>query len=88
MIKILYFSAPWCGPCKQLSPIMDEIKLTHSDKVQIEKIDVDSNPEMSMKYNVSSIPTLVYLRNDVVISRTSGFIPKNEIIKNIDFLNK
>lgn len=87
MIKILYFSAAWCGPCKQLGPIIDQIKTEQSDKVSIEKVDVDSNAELCMKYNVSSIPTLVYLRDGVVVSRTSGFVPKNELLKNIEHLN-
>jgi thioredoxin-like negative regulator of GroEL len=60
MKKILYFSAPWCGPCKTLSPTMDQLS---AEGLHIQKIDVDTNPELSTKYSIRSVPCLVLVDN-------------------------
>tara|TARA_B100001093_G_scaffold47686_1_gene40508 strand:- start:490 stop:738 length:249 start_codon:yes stop_codon:yes gene_type:complete len=81
MKKILYFSAAWCGPCKMLGPIMDSV----SGEVNWEKIDVDSNSELSVKYGVRNIPTLILIdSNGIELNRSTGVIQKQQII---DFYN-
>jgi|TARA_R110000796_G_scaffold15244_2_gene48823 thioredoxin 1 len=77
MKKILYFSAAWCGPCKVLGPVMDKLKM---DGMPVQKIDVDSNQEMSTKYGVRNIPCLVLVDNmGNELKRLVGNKPSNEI---------
>ena len=76
---LLDFFASWCGPCKMLSPIIDEIA-DERDDVVVAKIDVDAEPELAGRYNVFSIPTLVYLKNGEIISQSAGARPKAAIL--------
>jgi len=81
MKKILYFSAAWCGPCKMLGPIMESV----SDQVNYQKIDVDNNQELSIKYGVRNIPTLVLVDGSgSELNRSTGVMQKQQII---DFYN-
>ena len=68
MKKILYFSAPWCGPCKQLGPIMESL----AGEVNYEKVNVDADNELSIKYGVRNIPTLILLNGDEVAGKIIG----------------
>jgi|TARA_Y100000389_G_C17354180_1_gene460150 thioredoxin 1 len=68
MKQILYFSAGWCGPCRQLSPLMESLK----DQINYQKVDVDKQQDLSMKYNIRNIPTLILLENGEVKDRTVG----------------
>ena len=76
MKQILYFSAPWCGPCKQLGPIMESL----SSQINFKKIDVDNNTELSTKYGVRNIPTLVLLENGEAVNKLSGLQQKEAIL--------
>lgn len=66
------FFATWCGPCKMQSPIIDDVKSALGDKANVVKIDVDQNPDLSMKYNVRSIPTLIIFKRGEAIWRGYG----------------
>jgi thioredoxin 1 len=88
MIEIKYFSAVWCGPCKTFSPVVSEVKSEYSSIVNISKLDVDDNSDIAKEYNVQSIPTLIYFRDGKEVSRTSGALSKQELIRNISVLNK
>lgn len=70
------FYADWCGPCKMLAPILEELK----DEVQIIKVNVDENEEVAMKYGVMSIPTLVFFKNGKVIHQMVGFTNKEDLL--------
>jgi thioredoxin 1 len=78
MLEILDFHAIWCGPCKMLSPVLDEIQKTNSD-INIRKINTDENKEMTQQYNVVSVPTVVFVKDNKEISRFNGFKSKDYI---------
>lgn len=77
------FHATWCGPCKTLAPILEQVKSSLGDTVKIIKIDVDKNPALAEKLNISGVPTLILYRSGKLISRKSGVLPSAEIIKMI-----
>ncbi len=64
VVKLLYFSAEWCGPCDTQSPIIDEIKEEYDDEIDVNKIDIEENEEISTKYQVRSLPTIIVLTED------------------------
>ena len=81
MLKILDFWAEWCGPCKFMEPIIDELERELKGKVEIKKINVDENQEMAAKYNVMSIPTYIFLKSDKEVDRVIGATPKDNFVK-------
>lgn len=81
MIKLLDFWAPWCSPCRIMNPIIDEIEKEMADKVEIQRINVDENQEISSKYGVMSIPTYVIEKDGKEVGRKIGVTAKAELIK-------
>lgn len=75
------FWAPWCGPCKALAPVIDEISTEYADKLKVGKVNVDDNPEISMQYGIRSIPTLIVFKDGEVFEQVIGAVPKSEIEK-------
>ena len=84
MKKILYFTASWCGPCKAIAPIIEEIAEDYKGKVKVGKVDVDQNQNSAMKFGVRSIPTLLILKNGEVVNQIVGSVPKSEISEKLD----
>lgn len=78
-VVLVDFWAVWCGPCQMLAPIIEEISQERKD-IKIVKIDVDSNPEISNKYNVSSIPTVIIFENGQIKNTIIGFRQKQEYL--------
>jgi thioredoxin 1 len=75
------FSAVWCGPCKMLDPIVEELAGEWQGKAKFVKIDADHSPEIIMNYNVMGVPTLMLFKDGEVLERMSGYKPKNQIIE-------
>lgn len=77
---LLDFWASWCGPCRMLSPIVDEIAEENPD-IKVGKVNVDEEHELASQFNVMSIPSLFVMKNGKVSNQSVGVIPKNEILK-------
>ncbi len=78
------FWAPWCGPCKMIAPVLEEIDSEMSDKVKIVKLDVDENQETASKFGVMSIPTLLLFKDGNVVEQVVGFQPKEALVEIIN----
>ena len=78
------FWATWCGPCKAIAPIIEEIAEDYKGKVKVGKVDVDQNQNTAMKYGVRSIPTLLLMKNGEVINQLVGAVPKANITDLLD----
>lgn len=74
------FWAPWCGPCRMLGPVIDEIASECSDKIKVGKLNVDENSGTSAKYGVMSIPTMIVFENGEAVKKLVGFQPKEQLI--------
>jgi len=78
------FSAEWCGPCKMMAPILQEVKQKTGDRATILKLDIDKNPKVSQLYNIHSVPTLILFQNGNILWRKSGVAPAHEILQQIN----
>ncbi|GEK58095.1 MULTISPECIES: thioredoxin [Marinococcus] len=79
------FWAPWCGPCKMIAPVLEEIDTEMGEQIKIAKLDVDENQETAGKYGVMSIPTLMIFKDGEVVEQVVGFQPKEQLV---ELLNK
>ena len=77
------FWAEWCGPCRQVSPILEEIAGEHADKISVVKLNVDENPRTAADYGVTSIPTMNVYRNGEVVKQIVGARPKAALLKEL-----
>ncbi len=78
------FWAPWCGPCKMIAPVLEEIDGEMAETVKIVKLDVDENQETAGKYSVMSIPTLLLMKDGEVVDQVVGFQPKEALVELIN----
>ncbi len=78
------FWAEWCGPCKQISPILDEIAKDRAGKITVVKVNIDKNPATPQKYGVRGIPTLIIFKDGKAVSTKVGSLPKSKLIEWID----
>ena len=77
------FWAPWCGPCRMVSPVVDEVATDMADVIAVAKCNVDENEELALKYGVMSIPTLIIFRDGAEVGRLVGALPKEKLVEEI-----
>ncbi|HMN06744.1 MAG TPA: thioredoxin [Flavobacteriales bacterium] len=70
------FWAEWCGPCRMVGPVVEELSKDYAGKALVGKVNVDHNPQVAMKYGIRSIPTILFLKNGEVVDRSVGAVPK------------
>lgn len=81
MIKLLDYKAVWCGPCRVMEPVIEELKKELDGKVEVVEIDVDEKPEEASKYGVMSIPTYIVLKDGKEVGRRIGVTSKEDLLK-------
>ena len=80
------FWAPWCGPCKSIGPVLEEISNEFSGKLKVAKVNVDDNPRSPTNYNVKGIPNLVFFKGGKVMEQIVGAVPKEQILSAVSKL--
>lgn len=76
--------AVWCGPCKMIHPILDELSDEYEGKALMVKLDVDNNKEIAMKYGIRNIPTVLFIKNGEVVDKQVGAVPKRKFVDKLE----
>ena len=83
-VVLVDFWAEWCGPCKMVAPVLDDLSQEYDGKIKFTKVDVDENPQTAMKYGIRSIPTLLVFKDGSPVDQVVGAVPKAVIKKRLD----
>lgn len=78
------FWAEWCGPCRMVGPIVEEVANEYADKAVVGKLNVDNNPGVAQKYGIRSIPTILFFKNGEIVDRQVGAVPKAALVKKLE----
>jgi thioredoxin 1 len=78
------FWAEWCGPCKLVGPVVEEMHGEYANRAVIGKVNVDNNPEISAKFGIRNIPTIIFMKNGEVVDKSVGAVPKNVLSEKLD----
>jgi thioredoxin 1 len=81
---LLDFWAEWCGPCKVIAPLLEEVAVSHADKLAVVKLNVDENPNTAQKFGIRSIPTLILFKDGAVQAQKMGAMPKSQLEEFLD----
>ena len=83
-LVIVDFWATWCGPCRMLSPLLDEVEEEMSDKIVVVKVNVDDADEVAAQFRIMNIPTLLFFKNGQIVDKTVGAMPKPALVERIN----
>ena len=83
-VSVLDFWAEWCGPCRAIGPVIEELSKEYNGKVKIGKVNVDNNPQLSINYGITSIPAILFIKNGQVVDKLVGAQPKANFVKKIE----
>ena len=83
---IVDFWAEWCGPCKMIAPLLDEIAREKADSVKVAKVNVDENQSLSLKYNIRAIPALLFFKNGQLRDQVTGVTSKKDLLNRVEAL--
>jgi thioredoxin 1 len=83
-LTVIDFWAEWCGPCRAIGPVIEELSKEYDGKVNIGKLNVDHNPEVSMNYGITSIPAILFVKNGQVVDKLVGAQPKANFVRKIE----
>ena len=83
---LLDFWAEWCGPCRAIGPVVEELSKEYDGKVNIGKVNVDQNPQLSINYGITSIPAILFVKGGKVVDKLVGAQPKSNFVKKIEAL--
>lgn len=79
-VTLVCFTAEWCGPCRALGPVLNQIANEHMESVKVVKVDIDESPKTPTKLDIRSVPTMIVFRNGTEVARTVGLVPKSRIL--------
>ncbi|MCP4118995.1 MAG: thioredoxin [Desulfobacteraceae bacterium] len=83
---VVDFWAPWCGPCRAITPIIEELEATYGDKIKFVKVNVDENPLTPSKYGIKAIPTLIFFKDGEIADQITGMVAKAKLEETIKAL--
>jgi thioredoxin 1 len=83
-LTVVDFWAEWCGPCRAIGPVIEDLSKEYAGKIQVGKLNVDHNPEVSINYGITSIPAILFFKNGQVVDKLVGAQPKSNFVKKIE----